>query len=177
MLMIQSGLASLILHDPNALPHEILPAINRMLYDNLRGRMGRDDHATITMLRFYQDGRLLYAGAHEEILICNRRGQIRNITTHGTWVGIQPEIQHELESRTIQLEDGDLVILYTDGIPEARHNHEHFGMPRFLKLIEALHTLPVREILNQLCEVVKDFCEGSLEDDATLILFRYNIPH
>jgi serine phosphatase RsbU (regulator of sigma subunit) len=176
MLMIQSGLASLILHDPEAQPHELLPALNHMLYDNLRGRMGRDDHATITMLRFYQDGRLLYAGAHEEILICNRQGQIRSITTHGTWVGIQQDIQHDLESRTIQLDDADLVILYTDGIPEARHHHECFGMPRFLALIRQLYTLPVREILNQVCDVVKDFCEGTLEDDATLIVFRYRAP-
>ena len=117
MLMIQSGLSSLILHNPDALPHQILPALNQMLYENLRRRMGRDDHATLTMLRFFSDGRLAYAGAHEDIILCSGTGEVRTVPTHGTWVGISPDISHDLESRSIQLAQDDLVVLYTDGIP------------------------------------------------------------
>jgi sigma-B regulation protein RsbU (phosphoserine phosphatase) len=35
----------------------------------VRRHMGRDDHATLTMLRFSSDGRLAYAGAHEDIIV------------------------------------------------------------------------------------------------------------
>jgi serine phosphatase RsbU (regulator of sigma subunit) len=174
MLMIQSGLASLIMRNPDANPHEILPPLNQMLYDNLRRRMGRDDHATLTMLRFCTDGRLLYAGAHEDILICNAHGKVRSITTHGTWVGIQEEITHELESRCIQLEENDLVVLYTDGIPESRREHECFGMARLIAEIEANYTQTARDVMNHLIDAVKDYCGGRPpQDDATLIVFRY----
>jgi len=173
MLMIQSGLSSLILHNPDALPHQILPALNKMLYQNLRLRMGRDDHATLTMLRFFSDGRLTYAGAHEDIIVCGKGGEVRTVLTHGTWVGISEDISHDLESRTLQLAEGDLVVLYTDGIPEARRGHECFGMPRLLAEVEKRHTRPVEEILSGIMQTVFDYSSGSLQDDATMLVLRY----
>jgi serine phosphatase RsbU (regulator of sigma subunit) len=173
MLMIQSGLSSLILHDTDALPHQILPALNTMLYQNLRLRMGRDDHATLTMLRFFSDGRLTYAGAHEDIIVCGKSGEIRTVPTHGTWVGISEDIPRGLESHTLQLIEGDLVVLYTDGIPEARRGRVCYGMPRLLAEIEKRHTLPVEEILSGIMQTVFDHCAGSLQDDATMLVLRY----
>ncbi|MBN2572978.1 MAG: SpoIIE family protein phosphatase [Deltaproteobacteria bacterium] len=173
MLMIQSGLSSLVLQNPGALPHEILPALNRMLYQNLRLRMGRDDHASLTMFRFFADGRLAYAGAHEEIVVCSPSGQIRTVATHGTWVGISEDISPDLESRFLALAQGDLVVLYTDGIPEARREHECYGMPRLLAEIEKRHTQPVEEILTGIMSTVLDFCAASPQDDATLLVLRY----
>jgi sigma-B regulation protein RsbU (phosphoserine phosphatase) len=173
MLMIQSGLASLILQNPEALPHEILPALNTMLCQNLRQRMGRDDHATLSMLRFFDDGRLTYAGAHEDIIVCGKQGDVRTVPTHGTWVGISEDITRDLESRTLQLVDGDLVILYTDGIPEARRGHECFGMPRFIAEIEKRQALPVEEILEGVLQAVFAFASENLQDDATMLVLRY----
>ena len=173
MLMIQSGLSALILHSPGALPHQILPALNRMLYQNLRLRMGRDDHATLTMLRFFSDGRLTYAGAHEDIIVCSKSGEVRTVQTHGSWVGISENIDRGLESRTLQLEEGDVVVLYTDGIPEARCGHECFGMPRLIAEVEKRHALPVDEILNGIMQTVFDHCGANLQDDATMLVLRY----
>jgi serine phosphatase RsbU (regulator of sigma subunit) len=173
MLMIQSGLSSLILQNPDALPHHILPALNQMLYQNLRQRMRRDDHATLTMLRFYGNGRLAYAGAHEDIIVCSKAGEVRTVATHGTWVGISEDISRDLESRFLELAAGDLVVLYTDGIPEARRDHECFGLPRLLAEIEKRHHQPVEEILGGVLRTVFDFCAGSPQDDATLLVMRY----
>ena len=174
MLMIQSGLSSLILHNPDALPHQILPALNQMLYENLRRRMGRDDHATLTMLRFFSDGRLLYAGAHEDIVVCSRTGEVRTVPTHGTWVGISPDISHDLESRSIQLAPDDLVVLYTDGIPEARRGRECFGMPRLIATVERYHAEPVEDVVTGILHTVLDYNSGVLQDDATLLVLRYH---
>jgi serine phosphatase RsbU (regulator of sigma subunit) len=173
MLMIQSGLSSLIGQNPNVLPHEVLPALNQMLYDNLRCRMGRDDHATLTVFRFFSDGRLAYAGAHEDIIVCSRSGEVRTVPTHGTWVGIGSDISYELESRFIQLNEGDLVLLYTDGIPEARRGHECFGMPRLIAEVERLHAYPVDEILAGVLKSVLDYSACAPEDDATLLVMRF----
>lgn len=173
MLMIQSGLSSLILHNPDALPHEVLPALNRMLYQNLRERMGRDDHATLTVFRFFSDGRLIYAGAHEDIIVCDRKGEIRTIGTPGTWVGISDDISRHLECSSLELEPGDLVVLYTDGIPEARRGHEVYGLPRLLDEVQKRHAQPVGEILSGVMRSVFAFCEGTPQDDATLMVLRY----
>ena len=173
MLMIQSGLSALVLGHPDALPHELMPALNRMLFQNLRQRMARDDHATLTMFRYFASGRLAYAGAHEDIILCNQAGQIRTIPTHGTWVGISEDISRSMESRFLELAPGDLVVLYTDGIPEARHAHDAFGLPRLLAEIEKRHAQPVEEILAGVIHEVFEFCAGNPQDDATLIVFRY----
>ncbi len=173
MLMIQSGLSALILDDPTALPHEVLPALNRMLYQNLRERMGRDDHATLTVFRFFGDGRLSYAGAHEDIIVCDRNGQARTISTPGTWVGISDDISRHLESNFLDLVAGDLVVLYTDGIPEARREHEVYGLPRLIEEVQQRHTRPVGEILTGVLQSLFAFCGGSPQDDATLMVLRY----
>ena len=173
MLMIQSGLSALILHCPDALPHQILPALNGMLYQNLRLRMGRDDHATLTMLRFFSDGRLTYAGAHEDIIVCSKDGEVRTVPTHGTWVGISQNIERGLESRTLQLAEGDVVVLYTDGITEARCGRECFGMPRLIAEVEKRRALPVDEILSGIMQTVFDHCARNLQDDATMLVLRY----
>jgi serine phosphatase RsbU (regulator of sigma subunit) len=177
MLMIQSGLSSLILQNPNALPHELLPALNQMLYENLRRRMGRDDHATLTVLRFFADGRLAYAGAHEDIIVCSPTGEVRTVPTHGTWVGIGSDISNDLESRFIQLYTGDLVVLYTDGIPEARRGHECFGMPRLIAEVERFHAYPVDEILTGILKTVFDYSACAPQDDATLLVLRFAASH
>jgi sigma-B regulation protein RsbU (phosphoserine phosphatase) len=173
MLMIQSGLSSLVLQNPDALPHELLPALNRMLCQNLRERMGREDHATLTMLRFFTDGRLLHAGAHEDIILCCADGEVRTFPTHGTWVGIQEDIGQNLESCAIQLARGDLIVLYTDGITEARRGQDCFGQPRLIAEVQKRHAQPVDEILSGIMQAVLDHRAGRLLDDATMLVLRY----
>jgi len=177
MLMIQSGTASLIMNEPDALPHKILGPLNQMLCENLRHRMGRDDHATLTMLRFFADGRLTHAGAHEDIILCNRTGEVRTMPTHGPWVGITTDMTTDLKTRTISLEPEDLIVLYTDGIPEARRGHECFGLPRLIAEVEKRHRLAVEEILHGILRTVIDFCGGAPQDDATLLILRYLPDH
>jgi serine phosphatase RsbU (regulator of sigma subunit) len=66
-----------------------------------------------------------------------------------------------------------LVILYTDGITEARRGRECFGMPRLLAEIEKRHALPVDEILTGIMQAVFDYDGANLQDDATLLVLRY----
>ncbi len=173
MLMIQSGISALVAHSPDALPHQLLPALNQVLFENLRRRMGRDDHATLTLLRFFADGRLAHAGAHEDIIVCTRAGQIRTVPTQGAWLGISADVNHGLETRGLRLEDGDLVVLFTDGIPEVRRRHECFGMPRLITEVERRRNEPVEAILQGIMQTVMSFGDGNLEDDATLLVLRY----
>ena len=83
---------------------------------------------------------------------------------------LEAEIAHE------QLEPGDSVLLYTDGVIEAkRPGHEDFGIER---LKEFLHTadaagLAPAETLRRLSNAVVDFNDGVLQDDATTLLVQW----
>lgn len=76
-----------------------------------------------------------------------------------------------------QLQPGDRVLLYTDGITEARSAHgREFGLARFADFI-IRHTadgLPVPETLRRLIRSVLNHHDGRLQDDATVLLLEWN---
>jgi DNA-binding LacI/PurR family transcriptional regulator len=64
MLMIQSAVAGLCARSPGASPSELLTVINEVLYENVRERLQRDEHATLALIRYTSDGQLTIAGGH-----------------------------------------------------------------------------------------------------------------
>ncbi|MBT3153889.1 serine/threonine-protein phosphatase [Streptomyces sp. CHD11] len=71
-----------------------------------------------------------------------------------------------------QLEPGDRLLLFTDGITEARDaNGELFGVERFTDFLIRHHAdgLPVAETLRRLVRAVLDHHDGRLDDDATVL--------
>ena len=75
-----------------------------------------------------------------------------------------------------QLEPGDWIVLYTDGIPEARdEDRSFFGMDRFVDVIErcAADRLPAPETLRRIMQSILEHQHGTLQDDATVLLVQW----
>ena len=75
-----------------------------------------------------------------------------------------------------QLEPDDVVLLYTDGVTEARTaDRELFGLDRLADLLEreAASGQPAEELLRRLVRSVLDHQAGGLRDDATLLLVQW----
>jgi serine phosphatase RsbU (regulator of sigma subunit) len=75
-----------------------------------------------------------------------------------------------------ELEPGDAVLLYTDGVVEARTpDGELFGTDRLADLLEreAASGQPAEELLHRLVRAVLDHQAGGLRDDATLLLVQW----
>ncbi|MGW7461875.1 PP2C family protein-serine/threonine phosphatase [Streptomyces sp. NPDC054797] len=78
-----------------------------------------------------------------------------------------------------QLEPGDRLVLYTDGITEARRTgNEEFGLPRFTDFLIRHHAdgLPVPETLRRLIHAVLEHHDGHLQDDATVLFCEWLGP-
>ncbi|WP_433505481.1 PP2C family protein-serine/threonine phosphatase [Pseudonocardia halophobica] len=76
-----------------------------------------------------------------------------------------------------QLQPGDRLLLYTDGITEARDAAgEFFGEQRLVELTErtAADRLPAPETLRRLSRAVLEHQGGKLQDDATLLLVEWS---
>ncbi|WP_407566367.1 PP2C family protein-serine/threonine phosphatase [Streptomyces sp. 184] len=78
-----------------------------------------------------------------------------------------------------QLQPGDRIVLYTDGITEARRPDDtEFGLERFTDFIIRHHAdgLPVPETLRRLIQAVLNHHDGRLQDDATVLMCEWLGP-
>lgn len=78
---------------------------------------------------------------------------------------------------TEQLEPGDRLLLYSDGITEARDEHgRFFGEERLVELTEraAAARLSAPETVRRLAAAVLEHQNGRLQDDATLLLVEWS---
>lgn len=78
----------------------------------------------------------------------------------------------EFTSRDIQLNHGDLIIAYTDGIIEARNgNNEEFGLDRLKWFVKLNNNKSAKEFLNDFRKSFKDFAKY-IQDDMTMIVIK-----
>jgi serine phosphatase RsbU (regulator of sigma subunit) len=176
MLMIQSSVGALVRSSPDALPSELLAGTNALLYDNIRHRLRRDDFVTCTLLRLWSSGRVAMSGAHEEILIRRARGGVwQEITPPGIWLGLRAELRDAANDITDQLEAGDLLLLYTDGITEAKNPRgEQFGLDRMRAAVERVPDRTAQSICDAVFRTVDAFTASPIQvDDMCLVAVRY----
>ena len=74
-----------------------------------------------------------------------------------------------------QLEPGDRVLLYTDGVTEARDSTgEFFGIERLVDLVtRTAGDDPPPEAMRRLMHAVEDHNDGPMRDDATVVLIEW----
>lgn len=177
MIMLQSMIAGLVHANPQATPTEILIAVNRALHDGIRHRLRRDDHATLILLDYDPRGSFKYAGAHEPPIVYRAATETcETIEPDGFWVGAVPDLTPFTQDHTFTLEDGDVLLLYTDGLVEPRNaHHEQFGTERLAEHLKRCARLPVAEILERLLQAARDWT-NDWTDDVTLMVLRYHAP-
>lgn len=174
MLMIQSIAAALIHASPDANPSDMIGRLNRVLYDNVRNRLRRNEHATLTLLRVSDRGVVTCAGAHQDVII-RRAGAAtcECISIPGTWVGVLHDVQGHTPDASWTLNAGDMMVLYTDGITEAVDSTNcQFGPDR---LCDAIASLPphasAADVVQAAFSAVDAFAPWH-DDDATLLAIR-----
>jgi serine phosphatase RsbU (regulator of sigma subunit) len=174
MLMIQSMVTALVRAQPEAGPGEVLCGVNRGLTPNIRERLEQEEHATLVLLRVSSDGRVRFAGAHEELIVFRQRtGRAEAVATPGVWVGITPDIARETEERELRLEPGDTLVLYTDGLLEARNaSGTELGIERLCELVEA-HAPAGPEALHAALMKTALGWSSIQQDDMTCLVARY----
>jgi hypothetical protein len=174
MLMVQSVIGALGRKSPEAAPSELVSALNTVLYDNIRHRLQNKEHVTLTLLRYEPGGKLTFAGAHEEMCVYRKRtGKVELVETPGTWLGAMRDVRKHTVDSELLLEKGDIVLLYTDGITEARAvGGEQFGAERLMGLLASSADLPMTALIERIYDAVTHHA-SELDDDVTLLGFRY----
>jgi len=90
----------------------------------------------------------------------------------GTLVGIFPD--NTWEAKTVELQPGETLVLYTDGITEAQNEAgEFFGYVRLLETLKTGFDHPAEDFRNMILENVQAFTGSAPRlDDITLIVIH-----
>ena len=175
MLMAQSTLAGIVAARPGIAPAAALQALNSVLYDNIRRRMKNDEHVTMVLLRYLRDGRFVFTGAHEDLIVWRTESKkCELIATPGTWLGGMPDVSPFSVEHELQLAPGDLLVLYTDGLLDVKNSaSQQFGLERLCELIEKNSSLTVPALRDCIMRTVQEWTAEQRDDASTLVL-RYS---
>src|SRR5271170_7031888 len=116
------------------------------------------------------DNRLTFASAgHMPPILFRKSGDAVLLKDGGPPLGIFPNQNYQ--DIGLPLESGDRLILYTDGLTEATNSDEQeFGERRLLDLGRRNMALSASELLAAIKKEVVSFCNGSFQDDFTLVV-------
>ncbi|OUD15507.1 SpoIIE family protein phosphatase [Thioflexithrix psekupsensis] len=173
MLMVQMAVRTLLINGVKN-NRQFLTVLNRAVYENVK-RMGTDKNLTLLLLD-YEKGHLRFTGQHEELLVVNRNGHVERIDTLdlGFMVGVEANIDHLVHEQEIFLQPGEGVVLYTDGITEARNpNKEMYGVERLCTVISKhwhLGSIGLREAI--LADLHHHIDYQKIADDITLVVLK-----
>jgi sigma-B regulation protein RsbU (phosphoserine phosphatase) len=148
-------------------PGAILTAVNRSLHESTD-----DDRFATTFLASLRPDGLVYSnGGHNPPLVRRACGSIEWLQVGATPLGAFPGIEYP--EAIIDLEPGDLVVLFTDGVTEAPDpQEEFFGESGLLKIVQECSEWRLDDLLTRLREAVFAHCHGKASDDMTVVLLR-----
>ena len=153
-------------------PGEALGEVNKLLHEENEALM------FVTVLYSIYDsatGKLTYSnGGHDAPLLVRPDGSSELLPlTNGVALGIAPDV--EFSSNSVQLEPGEAVVLYTDGVTEAMNSKgEQFGVERMHHVFAASPPKNSEQAAQTMFEAVREFVGDAQQfDDITcLVLHR-----
>ncbi|MEJ5350615.1 MAG: GAF domain-containing SpoIIE family protein phosphatase [Melioribacteraceae bacterium] len=156
-------------------PKELLIKINEVLKNSL------DRKSFVTAVYGIVDiknGILNFVRAgHPPVIYCSE-GKVERLLPSGLGLGLDYSngFANSLKEMKINLNDGDIIAFYSDGIPEAKNaEYKDYGYDRLEKIIQKNCDKTLDEISN---EIIKDLTifskDNTQHDDITLVLFRWH---
>jgi phosphoserine phosphatase RsbU/P len=148
-------------------PADLCQQVNHILCGNIaEGRFISFFYSVVDTL----ERTLTYSNAgHYPPIVVRANGSVERLTAGGPVIGVFNDATYEQGS--IVFGPGDRVILYTDGITEARNaGDEEFDEERLIDAAVAGRSLDPASLEARLSAAVSAFTGGTYQDDATLIV-------
>ncbi len=150
-------------------PAAVLERLNRAMLRASGGRPGRFAtvaHARISRTPAGVGVRLASAGHPPPLVI--RDGGATPVPAPGTLLGVYPDVT--LTEVTFDLYPGEIMVLYTDGVTEARGDGELYGADRLARAVASVPGGTADEIADHLLADVDAFQRGQQLDDIAILV-------
>lgn len=170
MMMVQTSIHVALSQNPNTLPSDLLTVINKTIHYNIT-KLGGNRYMTLTVFACLEDHRISFAGAHLPVIIYRKEtNSIEMIETSGTWIGLVGSVHNMNSNSDFLLADGDIILLYTDGISEAvTEDGKYFSQQGLVDIFKTCTHLSSEEI----CNIIKDYSEKlTVDDDVTAMVLK-----
>jgi phosphoserine phosphatase RsbU/P len=145
----------------------------RHVHNFVRDRIATDGfYFTMAAVRFSQRGRrMAFAAAGHPPAIVASNGHIRLLNSQNGILGCLSETAPSNSVEEINLEPGDRLVLYTDGLVEVFNDHDDMlGVDGFARLVLDAANLPLPEMRQALLDGVTMWRHGPLADDVSFVI-------
>ena len=151
-------------------PSAVLATLNRALR-----REGSERFCTAAYLRLrpLSDGRIrvaLASGGHPLPLLVEGSGQVRAVGRSGLVLGVFDHV--DIRDTAFDLRPGQALVLYTDGVTEARGAEDVFGDDRLGHLVAASAELSAGSIARRIVDEVLTYQGGLPSDDIAVVVIK-----
>jgi hypothetical protein len=109
------------------------------------------------------------SGGHPPPYLLRADGDVVSVEARGTLLGMLADVR--FTSRTVHLGPGDALVLYTDGVTEARVGRRQFGEDRLRRVLASSAGLHADTIAERVVQEVADFA-GVQSDDIAVVVVR-----
>lgn len=148
-------------------PGDFLQSANEVVV----GEIAAGKFITLIYMLIDGKGEVAAAGAgHPPSRIIGADGSVTGLEARGLVLGIEPA-QHYEEVRAT-LDVGGAVVLYTDGVIEARRDGELYGVERLDRLLSERRDLSANELAQVVLDDCRAFARGELADDCAVVVVR-----
>jgi serine phosphatase RsbU (regulator of sigma subunit) len=128
----------------------------------------------ITMLYLLIDPRtgtiVCGCAGHPPPRLVDPRGVVRSIEAKGLALGVEAGVSYHAVDA--QLDAGGSVVLYTDGVIEARRAGELYGVERLDALLTRRYALRAEDIAASVIESARRYTGGELSDDCAVVVLK-----
>ncbi|BAL90658.1 putative magnesium/manganese-dependent protein phosphatase [Actinoplanes missouriensis 431] len=155
-------------------PESMLTVLNQALLQS--GRRSRFVTLVVGSVQRVEHGRVrlrLASGGHPPPLVLRTDGTVDVVPTRGTLIGVLPETV--VTPATVELSPGELCLLYSDGLTEARggpSGDEQFGEERLHRQLAGCLGMPGAVVVERLRQLVSDWLHGGPSDDIAIMAVR-----
>lgn len=153
-----------------------------LLFTKVNRRMFRSSQGNQYISAFYGElqkrGVLRYVNAGHLNPFVVKKERVLQLDVGGIVLGAFRDLPNPYEVGEIHMEQGDILVCYTDGIVESTNpDDEEYGYQRLVKLTQENRHLGARALIDLIMEEVSGFrAGGEPDDDQTLVVIKKGLP-
>ena len=172
MMMTQTSIFATVDRTTGYMPSRVLELVNSVIKQNI-SRLSTDRYMSVWLARL--DGsRMTFAGKHQDVLVWRKAtNTVETLPTTGTWLGLVDDLAGKLTDSSVEIAEGDAVLLFTDGITEAMNAAgEMYGQTRLTEVLQKHGPLEAEQIVLAVLAEVGGYQAQKQADDITVLVLK-----